>query len=143
MAIHLNSTGVDFTAVTNGANMDYYAEYTSPSTACSGGITSSISYRVTRVGNLITWTVPSLYGTTTNVTQIVLGVALPAEFRPTQTLEFAYPTCIKGNARQGLAMFRVMSNGVILVQSSYITSTAWGTAHTSGWEYPLSASWSI
>ena len=119
-----------------------YEEYIAPSTACTGALTNSIVWRAVKVGNMVSIYIPGFYGTSTNVQTVILGHALPENFRPYSTSDFPVICAIKGNSRYGATMFRVESGGSMKFFAGIgAPGDLWGTAGTTGIEYNTSYSW--
>jgi hypothetical protein len=83
-------TGYNFTANTAATGMtsqllNWYEEITSASSACTGAITTAAIWKATRVGNLVTLSLPSTLGTASTDTNFVFGTVLPATFRPSSS----------------------------------------------------------
>lgn len=76
--------------------LDAYEEYRATPTACIGAVTTSVSWKLTRIGAVVTLQLPATIGTGVASGGIRYGVAIPARFRPTETMEF-YVALIKDN----------------------------------------------
>lgn len=71
-------------AVSNANTLDDYDEYTAASTACTGAITVAVIWQLTKVGNVVTLTLPNVYQTSpTAAASFIFGLALPVKYRPT------------------------------------------------------------
>ena len=79
--------GVDFTAA-SGSLFAQYIEYTAPSAACTGAITTSVIWKATKVGNVVTLTLPYVVGAATSSINFAFGELIPTAFRPTASLSF-------------------------------------------------------
>ena len=78
--------GVNFTANTPAAGMtsqllNWYEEVTAASTACTGAITTAVSWKLTRVGNVVTLTLPPVTGAATSSINFEFGVLIPSGYR--------------------------------------------------------------
>jgi hypothetical protein len=126
----INGNGTYYT-FTNGVPGG--APYTAPATACTGALTNLISWTAIKVGRVVTLTIPSITGTTTNVSTIQLNAALPTAFRPPQDAYFIQSqVLINNNIVATPGMIGVFnSTGTILLYRDAV-STAWGTAANSG-----------
>jgi len=121
--------------------LDDYDEYVSASTACSGALTDSVAWRLTKVGRVVTITLPPVYNTTSNVANITYGLTIPAKYRPTseQAASFGAIIAGAGSATPGLAA--VSTAGVITLYRDGTTETGWGTGAATGMLYTTSMSW--
>jgi hypothetical protein len=127
--------GVNFTANTPAAGMtsqllNWYEEITAASTACTGAITTAVSWKLTRVGNVITLTLPPVTGAATSSAYFEFGVLIPSGYRPTSGLVF--PCGVRDNdANQStVGMCIVTSAGNIRVYPN-IAASANFTANVS------------
>jgi hypothetical protein len=68
--------------------LDDYSEYVAASTACTGALTVSVSWKATKLGNVVTLTLPPTVGIASAATNFQYGVNLPTAFRPAATLGF-------------------------------------------------------
>ena len=119
-----------------------YEEYIAPSTACTGGLTNSIAWRAAKVGNMVTIHIPGMYGAASNVRTIVLGHALPVNFRPYGTTDFPVVCAIKGNNRYSATVFRAYTNGTMEFHAGRgAPDDLWGTGNPTGLEYNTCYSW--
>lgn len=73
-------------ASSNANTLDDYDEYTAASAACIGVITTAAVWKLTKVGNVVTLTVPAVTGAAGATDAIIFGTLLPAKYRPTATL---------------------------------------------------------
>lgn len=120
--------------VTGNGSVDMTPNRTiAASTACTGALTNSISYRVSRVGGQVVLTVPDITGTTAAAASIALGVVLPAEYRPftTQNLSIITMDNNLSNTTAGLLQVSA-STGQITIYHDNRAATNWGTAANSG-----------
>lgn len=127
--------GVNFTANTPAAGMtsqllNWYEEITAASTACTGAITTAASWTLTRVGNVITLTLPPITGAATSSAYFEFGVVVPSGYRPASSLLF--PCGVRDNdANQSTAgMCIVTSAGNIRIYPN-IAASANFTANVS------------
>ena len=129
------ATGYNFTANTPAAGMtsqllNWYEEITAASTACTGAITTAASWTLTRVGNVITLTLPPITGAATSSAYFEFGVVVPSGYRPASSLLF--PCGVRDNdANQSTAgMCIVTSAGNIRIYPN-IAASANFTANVS------------
>jgi hypothetical protein len=134
----VNKIAFPVTEVPSGdANtLDDYDEYTAASTACTGALTNSISYKLVKIGRVVTLVIPAITGTTSDVGTITLGVTLPAKYRPSANVTNV--ALIWKNAITEPGILLVRSSGVITIASM---AGNWGTAANSGTIYDISFSW--
>ena len=120
-----------------------YTEYTAASAACTGAILTSCVWKATKVGNMVTLTLPVITGTCTAVSYILLGIVLPVAFRPIVGLKFV--TAIKDNGAV------LTTPGGIFVDtdgSIYVSANIPGTANytngaNGGLPYATGLSWTV
>jgi len=145
--------GIDFSANTPAAGMtsqllDWYEEITAASTACTGAITTAAIWKLTRVGNLVTLTLPPITGAATSSAFFEFGVLVPSGYRPASGLVF--PCGIRDNdANQNtVGMCIITSSGNIRIYPSIsaganftanVSATAAGFAQGCG----FSCSWRL
>ena len=67
-------------ASSNVNTLDDYEEYTAASAACTGAITTAAVWKLTKVGNLVTLTLPGVQGAGVAVASFTFGTAIPAAF---------------------------------------------------------------
>jgi hypothetical protein len=84
-------TGYNFTANTPSTGMtsqllNDYEEITAASAACTGAITTSVSWKAVKVGNTVTLTLPNTLGTASTATNFVYGTVLPIKYRPSASI---------------------------------------------------------
>lgn len=145
--------GVNFTANTPAAGMtsqllNWYEEITAASTACTGAITTAVSWKLTRVGNLVTLTLPPVTGAATSSINFEFGVLIPSGYRPPSSLMF--PCGVRDNdANQSTAgMCIITSAGNIRVYlniaaSANFTANASATACGFAQGCGFSCSWRL
>lgn len=127
--------GIDFSANANAPGMtsellNWYEEITAASTACTGAITTAASWRLTRVGNVVTLTLPPVTGAATSSAYFEFGVLVPSGYRPASSL--AFPCGVRDNdANQStVGMCIVTSSGNIRIYPN-IAASANFTANVS------------
>lgn len=106
--------------------------YTSPTTATTGAITSSVSYTAVKTGNVVTLRLPATSGTATATTYFEYGDLLPTRMRPSALLTF--PCAIK-NADANLTtpgMIFILNTGAIRVYRDLTAATAFTAAAVAG-----------
>ena len=139
--------GVKFPATQNASSdvntLDDYDEYTAANTACTGALTVSAIWKLVKVGNLVTLTLPAVNGTTSNVAAITFGVSIPTKYRPTASIAGAAHVWVNGAGLAGLGVVTITTGGVISVYRDGTQSLGWGTAANSGMLTGVSVSWVI
>jgi len=145
--------GINFTANTPAAGMtsqllSWYEEITAASTACTGAITTAASWTLTRVGNVITLTLPPITGAATSSAYFEFGVLVPSGYRPASSLVF--PCGVRDNdANQStVGMCIVTSSGSIriypnIAASANFTANASATAAGFAQGCGFSCSWRL
>lgn len=130
----------------NVNTLDDYDEYTAASAACTGAITTAAIWKLTKVGNVVTLTLPAVSGTASGTdTSFTFGTAIPAKYRPSADLAIA-SACITNNGAT------VTDNGVINIISAsgaikIYKDPSFGNVYlgaaTAGLAYATSVSWTI
>ena len=123
--------------------LDDYDEYTAASAACTGAITTAAVWKLTKAGNKVTLTLPTVTGTASATTNFDFGTALPAKYRPADQLIFACP--VQDNAaRQSVAgMVLISTAGVIKVFKDMTAGANYTAAAAAGLPNSTSVSWTI
>ena len=141
--------GVNFTANTPAAGMtsqllNRYEEIVAASAACTGAITTAVIWKATRVGNIVTLTLPSTTGTASTATNFVYGTPLPATFRPSASIR---GLCITIDAGVLLAtpgyIFIDATNGNMTVYKDMLGTANFTASTTAGLLSQQSFTWSI
>lgn len=70
-------------------------QYSAASANCTGAITTASGWSLTSIGGVVTLKLPSITGTATASPSFAFGTAIPAKYRPSESL--AWPCCIKDN----------------------------------------------
>ena len=143
-----SGAGITFPATqsasTDANTLDDYQEYSAPSTACTGALTNSISYRITKIGRVVNLFIPAILGTPTNVTSIVLGFTIPVAFRPLSlTSSSSASILINAAGAATTGMVYITAAGIISIFRDSSGSLGWGTAANSGLNTDFSMSWII
>ena len=85
-----SGAGITFPATqsasTNANTLDDYDEYTATSAACTGAITTAAIWKLTKVGNVVILTLPSVTGTASTATNFRFGTVIPSKYRPTAAI---------------------------------------------------------
>ena len=130
-------------ASSDANTLDDYDEYTAANTACTGALTVSAIWKLVKVGNLVTLTLPAVNGTTTDVAAIIFGVSIPTKYRPSASIAGAAHVWVNGAGLAGLGVVQITTGGVISVYRDGTQSLGWGTAANSGMLTGVSVSWVI
>ena len=139
--------GVCFPATENLSSdpntLDSYSEYTAASTACTGAITTAVTWKVTKSGNEVKLTLPATVGTGSAAASFTYGVALPAIYRPTE--DTIFPVLVYDNgAHAGLgAMSITASTGVISIYKGSTFTGNFSAGVVDGIVSATSVGWTI
>lgn len=136
--------GIDFAAA-GGDVLTQYDEVTSASTACQNAITTACVWKLTKIGNQVTITLPKVTGTAggSNV-NFVLGANIPSAYRPTADIGFYGATIINNGAVVTAPGFiLITSTGTIIVYRDSGGATVWTNGATAGLNEALGISWTI
>ena len=130
-------------AVANVNTLDDYEEYDAPSTACTGAITTACTYKVVKVGRMVTFTIPSVTGAGVATAAVTLGVTLPAKFRPSgnEVNNLVARITNNGSTAAETGLVNVLASGVINIYRSTLTPNYTVTA-TAGFD-GFSMSWVV
>ena len=125
--------------------LDDYEEYTAASAACTGAITTAAVWKLTKVGNKVTLTLPQVQGAGVAVASFVFGTAIPAAFRP--AADITWPSApIYDNAAALVApgaIFVASATGNISVYIRPDFQGAFTVTAQAGLTYATSVSWTI
>ena len=123
--------------------LDDYDEYIAADTACTGAITASAIWKLTKVGKVVTLTLPGVQGAGVAAAGIVFGVALPAKYRPTASLMFVSIPLTDNAAALATpgALFINSSTGVMTVFKDGTATGNFTVTANAGLTYATSVSW--
>jgi hypothetical protein len=123
--------------------LDDYDQYTAASAACTGAITTAAVWKLTKVGNVVTLTLPVVVGTASAAGNITFGTSIPTKYRPVTDITVMCP--VQNNNAASAGMLRVTLTGVILLYPDLTNSTNFTAAHTAGTVYSFAPviSWTI
>jgi hypothetical protein len=144
LVIGTSGKGIDFAAA-GGDILTQYDEYTAASTACQNAITTACVWKLTKIGNQVTITLPKVTGTAggSNV-NFVLGANIPSAYRPTADIGFYGATIINNGAVVTAPGFvLITTGGTIIVYRDAGALTAWTNGATAGLNEALGISWTI
>jgi len=140
---------IKFPATQNASSdantLDDYDEYAGASAACSGAITASFGWDITKVGRLVTLHLPAA-NATAGATQpsFTFGTVIPAKYRPAVNVSFAIP--VDNNGAPQLYAGRcyvAAATGVISIYrlGDYTSNLTNGS--NVGLAYSTSVSWKV
>ena len=131
-------------ASSNANTLDDYDEYTATSAACTGAITTAAVWKLTKVGNLVTLTLPDITGTASGTNpSFDLGTALPAKYRPLVNTAISCLVSENGATLTTPGRFLVLTTGVIKISRNLDAGTNWSATAGSGLPVSTSFSWTI
>ncbi len=132
-------------ASANANTLDDYDEYTAASTACTGAISTAIVWKLTKVGNKVTLTLPAAQGAGTAINYITLGLAIPAKYRPAADFSCASaPIYDNATRRTPPGLIRIPSGtGIITLFVDPSTGTNFTVTAQCGLADSTSVSWTI
>jgi hypothetical protein len=131
-------------AVANVNTLDDYEEYTAASAACTGAITTAAIWKATKVGNVVTLTLPATTGTASASPRFVFGVSLPAKFCPAANTAFLTAWVLDAGAAQTLpGLIYITTAGAISVGRDGTNSANFTAALTAGLITDTGISWTI
>lgn len=131
-------------ASSNANTLDDYDEYTAASAACTGAITSSVVWKLTKVGNVVTLTLPATNGTATATPSWDYGTVIPAKYRPAANIHWAVPMKNNGAYQSSPgAIFVASSTGIIQCYRLTDFTSNFTNGANAGTDYAMSVSWTI
>ena len=139
--------GITFPATVSASTdvntLDDYDEYTAASAACTGAITTAAVWKLTKVGNKVTLTLPAVTGTATAVASFTFGTAIPAKYRAASSTQFICSVYDNGAAKTTPGVVFIDASGNIYVMANLNRTTAYTSAAAAGLEYITAVSWTI
>ena len=130
-------------ASANANTLDDYDEYTAASAACGGAITVAAVWKLTKVGNVVTLTLPQTIGAATAVSQFNFGTGIPAKYRPVANTVFMVQVYDNGAFLDAPGTIVVTSSGTISVYRTPTGGTNFTNGANAGLAYPVGVSWTI
>ena len=122
--------------------LDYYFEFAPVATACADAITTSSTYRATRIGSTITINVNSVTGiAAAGNTSFRYGEALPASLYPLNNVWV--PVIVVDNGTAYTGALYVSTTGIVRVYRSIDATTTFSSGTTVGLSYATSISYVI
>lgn len=119
-----------------------YVEVTGASVACTGAITASFGWKLTKVGRLVTLHLPAANATAGSATNsFSFGTALPVAYRPAVDQSYSVPVDNAGKQLYSGAIFIASATGLISVYrlQDYVSNFTNGA--NVGLSYETSVSW--
>lgn len=125
--------------------LDDYDEYTSASTACTGAITTAIVWKLTKIGNKVTVTIPAVSGAGVATTNFTVGLAIPVKYRPATNFATVSMPILNNAANQAAAGgFQCDSTtGVMTVWLDGSFSGNFTVTANAGLQFETSVTWTI
>ncbi len=90
-------------------------QHTSASTACTGAIVASAQYRIYKQGRQVTLILPSINAVATAAPSFVIQPAIPAAYRPTETLRVSVQIRDNGATPNQTGVCQITTAGVITI----------------------------
>lgn len=120
-------------------------EYTAASTACTGAITTACVWKLTKVGNKVTLTLPNVQGVGVATTNFTVGLAIPSKYRPSADLAVRGGVLIdNGAALAAPPLIKILAaTGVISVWKDGTEAGNFTVTANAGLKYATSISWTI
>ena len=136
----VGATGIGITfpatqsASTDANTLDDYDEYTAASSPCTLALTVSVVWKLTKVGKIVTLTLPPTFGTCAAAnSNWTYGVLLPSKYRPATTLTFPVGLKDNGSVVTGImGMIYITTGGEIRVYKSFNGTDTFTNATTIG-----------
>lgn len=139
-----SGSGITFpstqSASTNANTLDDYDEYTSSSTACSGAITTSVAWRLVKVGNVVTLEMPKVTGTFVAGAGIQYGANIPSKYRVPTNHMFTHDARTGGAEDNPMGRTLIETDGTITL---YRYNGGGNYSGDCGMQYSSSVSWTL
>ena len=118
--------------------------FTAANTACTGALTTSVVWKLSLSSNgkQATLSLPATTGTTTAATNFAYGIAIPAAYRPGNTLRFSVNTEDNGASLQGLCVITA-STGVIQIFKDATAAVNFTNGDTGGLPSQTCVTWLV
>jgi hypothetical protein len=119
------SQGITFPATQSASSdantLDDYDEYTAASSPCTLALTVSVVWKLTKVGKIVTLTLPPTFGTCASASSAwQYGVLLPSKYRPATTITLPVGLKDNGSVVTGImGMLYINTAGEIRVYKSF------------------------
>jgi len=133
-----SGSGISFPATQSASSdantLDDYDEYTASSSACTLALTVSVVWKLTKVGKIVTLTLPPTFGTCASASSAwQYGVLLPSKYRPANTITFPVGLKDNGSVVTGtMGMIYINTAGEIRVYKSFNGTDTFTNATTIG-----------
>jgi hypothetical protein len=121
-------------ASTDANTLDDYDEYTAASSPCTLALTVSVVWKLTKVGKIVTLTLPPTFGTCASASSAwQYGVLLPSKYRPATTITLPVGLKDNGSVVTGtMGMIYINTAGEIRVYKSFNGTDTFTNATTIG-----------
>jgi hypothetical protein len=141
-------TGINFptTAVpsANPNTLDDYDEYSSPGSACTGAITASASWTITKIGRVVTLYLPQVQGTASANASFLFGDVIPAKYRPSDVVSSLSAHLVNNGANKATpGLILVDTVGGVYVFFDGTLSATFTAGANAGTAYKTSVSWFV
>lgn len=130
-------------ASSNVHTLDDYDEYTSASAACTGAITTMVAWKLTKVGNVVTLTLPGVEGTASANTNFIFGTYIPAKYRPTENIRVCVAAVDNNVNLSAPAILITTSSGAIEIIKEATFSVNFTAGGVAGLPASVTVSWTI
>ena len=140
--------GITFPATVSASTdvntLDDYDEYTAASAACTGAITTAAVWKLTKVGNVVTLTLPAVIGTASANYYFTFGTVIPVKYRPSALVRWLIAAIRDNNILQNTSGSIAVDSGdgTIYVQRDH-AGTNFAAAANTGLNTPVAVSWTI
>ena len=119
------------------------AQYTAASAACTGAIDTAATWKITKVGNVVTLTLPSVQKTSPSAAaSFAFGTPIPAQYRPSADALWITPI-LDNSANVVGAIHITAATGIITVYANSDLTTAFTASGAGGIGYATGISWTI
>ena len=117
---------------------------TATSAACTGAITTAAVWKLTKIGNQVTLTLPDVVGTATAEPFFAFGTTIPAKYRPAANMGSAVGQLTdNGVVVPAAGLLLVSTGGSIQVYRSSNGTTNFTASASAGLSLAISMSWTI
>jgi len=137
---------VQYTTIADSGTFNNFIaeQYISPSTACTGAITSAASYTLAKNGRVVTLDLPAVSGTATAAISFTFGTALPAKYRPVTNDASVQALIIDNGVLSSVTgLVVVQTDGAIIVYKSANQSSTFTNGAVGGLSTSTTISWIV
>jgi hypothetical protein len=136
---HILNTGFDQTL---GRSWEDGDSYSAPNTACTGAITTSVIYTLTKFNRNVVMTLPAISATASATTNFAFGSAIPVAYRPAADIRIPIMIIDNGSAQVGVVIITA-STGVMNVYKNPSSTGNFTAAAGAGLPGLTPISWSL